>query len=51
MNGGDHQPMRRWLGRVKERVGLPHVVDVVDAEFGVFEQVCRSISNGSSSSS
>jgi hypothetical protein len=39
VNGGDHQPVRWWLGWVEERVGAPDVVDVVDAEFGVFEQM------------
>jgi len=31
--------VRRRFGRVEERVGAPHVVDVVDAEAGMLEQV------------
>jgi hypothetical protein len=31
--------VRRRLGRVEERVGAPHVIDIVDAEASMLEQV------------
>ncbi len=51
---GDHQPMRRRLRRIEERIRAPDVVDVIDTEAGVLDEVgglVNSISNGSSSSS
>jgi hypothetical protein len=36
---GDHQSVRRQLRRIEERIGLPHLEDVVDSERGVLEQV------------
>lgn len=36
---GDHQPVRWWFGRIEERVGVPDLLDVVDAVGVVFEQV------------
>lgn len=37
---GTHQPMRGWIGRIKQRIGYPHVEYVVDTEVRVLEQVC-----------
>jgi len=50
---GAHQPMRRWLGRIKQRIADPDLIDVIDTEMWVLEQVAiwSSISKGSSSSS
>jgi hypothetical protein len=31
--------MRRWLGRIKQRIADPDLVDVVDSEMWVLEQV------------
>ena len=36
---GHHQPVRRRYRWIEERIGLPHLVDVVDAKPRVFEQV------------
>jgi hypothetical protein len=36
---GDHQPVRWRFGWVEDRVGVPDLVDVVDAVAVVFEQV------------
>ena len=36
---GNHQPMRRRLGWVEQRIRVPDLMDVVDAERLVFEQM------------
>jgi hypothetical protein len=36
---GDHQPVRRRLGRIEERLGAPHDVNVVDPEVRMLEGV------------
>jgi hypothetical protein len=33
--------MRRWLGRVKERIAGPNVIDIVDPQVRVFKKVRR----------
>ncbi len=38
-NLGDHQPVCWWFGRIEERVGVPDLIDFVDAVGVVFEQV------------
>lgn len=41
---GHHQPVCWRFGWLEERVGLPHVLNVVDSQSGVFEQVgCLSV--------
>lgn len=34
-----HEPVSRRLGRIKERVRAPHVIDVLDPEGGVLKQM------------
>jgi len=36
---GAHQPTRRWLGRIKQRIADPDLVEVVDSEMWMLEQV------------
>jgi hypothetical protein len=35
----DHQPIRGRESRIEERVGVPHFVDVLDAERSMLEEV------------
>jgi hypothetical protein len=39
-NLGAQQSVRRWLGRVEQRVACPHVLHVLLAEMGMLERMC-----------
>jgi hypothetical protein len=35
----DHEPVRRWVSWVEQRVALPHLADILETEVRVLEQM------------